>query len=140
MYPTAELAMLKKKLKKTRGPFFGRFGGLNPLQLAVIPSILAGENVIVSSPAASGKTEAAFAPLVERLETNQAQLGILYVAPTRALVNNIYYRLKDVLKMCGVGSAVRTGERREYSIKKPEQVLFTTPESLDEDIKSHYSG
>ncbi len=131
MYPKVKLAMLKKKLNKTRGPFFGRFGGLNPLQLAVIPSILAGENVIVSSPAASGKTEAAFAPLVERLETNQAQLGILYVAPTRALVNNIYYRLKDVLKMCGVGSAVRTGERREYSIKKPEQVLFTTPESLD---------
>ena len=93
----ADLARLKKKLKKTWGPFFSRFGGINSLQLQVIPSILAGENIIVASPAASGKTEAAFAPLVERLETNQSQLSILYVAPTRALVNNIYYRLKDVL-------------------------------------------
>lgn len=130
---TAELLSLKKRLRKTWSPFFGRFGKLNSVQLAAIPYILAGENVIISSPAASGKTEAAFAPIVERLDRigTDAGLNLLYVAPTRALVNNIYYRLKGVMERCGLRVAVRTGDRPEYSIKKPEQVLFTTPESLD---------
>ncbi|OGW17561.1 MAG: hypothetical protein A3G93_01300 [Nitrospinae bacterium RIFCSPLOWO2_12_FULL_45_22] len=133
MHSTAELFSLKKKLRKTWSPFFSRFGRLNPIQLAAIPCILAGENVIISSPAASGKTEAAFAPLVERLEGSGTDTGlnILYVAPTRALVNNIYYRLKDILERCGLRAAMRTGDRPEYSVRKPEQVLFTTPESLD---------
>jgi len=133
MKQAEELSRLKQGLPRTWAPFFGRFGRLNPLQMAVIPRILAGENVIVSSPAATGKTEAAFAPLVERLEGKAAGTGvlILYVSPTRALVNDIYVRLNAVLERCGLQAAVRTGDRPEYSIKRPEQVLFTTPESLD---------
>ncbi|MGA1844009.1 MAG: helicase-related protein, partial [bacterium] len=40
-------------------------------------------------------------------------------------------RLDAVLERCGLRAAVRTGDRPEYSLKRPEQVLFTTPESLD---------
>ncbi len=124
---------LKNKLRKTWFPFFGRFGKLNEVQSATIPYLLAGQNIIISSPTASGKTEAVFAPLVENLQGSEGLSGpyILYLAPTRALVNNISYRLKDILQACGLRAAVRTGDRPEYTIKKPEQVLFTTPESFD---------
>lgn len=139
MYPEAETTHIKNKLRKTWVPFFGRFGKLNEVQLASIPYLLSGENVIISSPTASGKTEAVFAPLVETFQGSGAVMGphILYLAPTRALVNNIYYRLKDILMACGLRAAVRTGDRPEYSIKKPEQVLFTTPESLDSMLCRH---
>ncbi len=123
----------KKKLKKTWGSFFARFGKLNPVQIAVIPPLLEGKNVIICSPTASGKTEAVFAPIIERIQPVKEEIGLhlLYVAPTRALVNNIYYRLESVIKMCGMKIAIRTGDRREYSMKKPEHLLLTTPESLD---------
>jgi ATP-dependent Lhr-like helicase len=139
MHPREEFLNIKKRLKRTWGPFFGRFGSLNPIQLAVIPHILSGENVIIASPTASGKTEAVFAPLVERIHENGAERGlkILYISPTRALVNNIYIRLKDILKQCGLQAAVRTGDRPEFSTKEPEHVLFTTPESLDSILCRH---
>lgn len=139
MGPFEEFLSIKKQLKKTWSPFFGRFGRLNPVQLAVIPHILAGENVIIASPTASGKTEAVFAPLVERIHERviERNLTILYISPTRALVNNIYVRLKDVLNQCGLQVAVRTGDRPEFSIKEPEHVLFTTPESLDSMLCRH---
>jgi ATP-dependent Lhr-like helicase len=133
MYPREEFLSIKKRLKRAWSPFFGRFGSLNPIQLAVIPHVLRGENVIIASPTASGKTEAVFAPLVERIHESGAERGltILYISPTRALVNNIYTRLNGILKQCGLLAAVKTGDRPEFSIKEPEHVLFTTPESLD---------
>jgi ATP-dependent Lhr-like helicase len=133
MISPLEILNLKKTLRNVWHPFFGRFGRINPIQIAVIPHILTGKNVILSSPAASGKTEAIFAPLVERLicQGFKEGLQILYLAPTRALVNNIYYRLKDALRECGLSASIRTGDYPRYSLKHPEQVLFTTPESFD---------
>ena len=58
---------IKKQLKKTWPSFFGRFGRLLPVQIETIPLILAGQNTIISSPTASGKTEAVIAPIAEIL-------------------------------------------------------------------------
>ncbi len=57
---------LKSALPRTWGAFFGRHGNFTPAQLAAIPPLLAGENVLLCAPTASGKTEAALAPLIER--------------------------------------------------------------------------
>lgn len=139
MHPREEFLNIKKRLKRTWGPFFGRFGNLNPVQLAAIPHILEGENVIIASPTASGKTEAVFAPLVERIHETGAEKGlsILYISPTRALVNNIHARLSCILKECELRAAVKTGDRPEFSSKDPEHVLFTTPESFDSMLCRH---
>jgi ATP-dependent Lhr-like helicase len=80
---------IKTALNRTWMPFFSRFGNFLPIQELTIPHILNHENVVVISPAASGKTEAVIAPLVEHmLGDNQRQslnaLKILYVSPTRA--------------------------------------------------------
>src|SRR4051794_35820726 len=80
-------------LARTWDPFFARFGRLTAPQRDAIPPILAGSDVLLCAATASGKTEAACAPLVERYIGRAAPWTILYVSPTRALVNDLYERL-----------------------------------------------
>jgi len=55
------------------------FTGLPPVQ----------ENVVVLAPTAGGKTEAAFFPLLSRMDAEDWRtVSVVYVAPTRALINN----------------------------------------------------
>lgn len=123
------LPSIKTQLKHSWFPFFGRFGTLTPVQIATIPHLLAGKNTIVSSPSASGKTEAIMAPLIEKV-IGEKELSLLYIAPTRALVNDLFYRLKEILMACGLKSTARTGDRPNIPIVLPN-ILFTTPESFD---------
>ena len=120
---------IKRGLRHSWFPFFGRFGTLTPVQMATIPKLLEGKNVIVSSPAASGKTEAVLAPLVERI-LGKKGLNLLYIAPTRALVNDLFHRLKETLMACNLKGIARTGDRPNMPSVLPN-VLFTTPESFD---------
>ena len=91
-----------------------------------------GKNAIGVSPAASGKTEAALTPIVERvLSAGEKPLSILYVAPTRALINDIAKRIAQPLASVGLSLSVRTGDRHELRTTCPENVLITTPESFD---------
>ncbi|MFN3978881.1 MAG: DEAD/DEAH box helicase, partial [Caldilinea sp.] len=64
MTPTP--STLKSRLPRTWSPFFARHGAFTPAQLAAIPPLLDGHNVMLCAPTASGKTEAALAPLIER--------------------------------------------------------------------------
>ncbi len=131
---------LKRKLKKTWTSFFGRYGKLNLIQLKTIPVVLKGENAIIISPMASGKTEAVIAPIVENMLKKQLKdLFTLYISPTRALVNDMYYRLKDPLEELGVSITVKTGDKPQFNPKKPSNFLLTTPESLDSLICRHRS-
>ena len=123
---------IKKLLKRVYTPFFGSFGRLTPIQSALIPPLMEGKNAVGVSPAASGKTEAALAPIVERvLAAGEKPLSILYVAPTRALINDIEKRISQPLASVGLSLSVRTGDRHELRTIYPENVLITTPESLD---------
>ena len=123
---------LKNKLKRTWITFFGRFGKLLPIQEKTIPLILKGKNAIIISSTASGKTEAVVAPLIERcLKENWEGLSILYISPTRALVNDMYYRLKEQLKELNISLSSKTGDKPQFNPNKLPNFLITTPESLD---------
>jgi ATP-dependent Lhr-like helicase len=125
-------AEIKMLLKRTYGPFFGSFGRMTPIQSALIPPLMKGKNAVGVSPPASGKTEAALGPMVERVLTIGVRpLSILYVAPTRALINDIEKRIRGPLGSVGLSLSVRTGDRPELRTTRPENVLLTTPESLD---------
>ncbi|MFZ4850774.1 MAG: DEAD/DEAH box helicase [Caldilinea sp.] len=129
-----EYKLIKACLPRTWSPFFARHGNFTPAQAAAIPLLLAGQNVMLCAPTASGKTEAALAPLIERYlapERQTMQLTLLYLLPTRALVNDIAGRLTAPLDRLRVRLAVKTRDRDDFDPRRPASILLTTPESLD---------
>ena len=52
------------------------------------------ENVLLTASTASGKTEAAFFPILTLLDETPSQtVGVLYIAPLKALINDQFGRL-----------------------------------------------
>ena len=125
---------LKARLPRTWPAFFERHGNFTAVQVAVIPAVLDGQNVIVGAATASGKTEAVVAPLIERYcspDRSHRGLQILYITPTKALVNDIAARLGPPLESLGLSRGVRTYDVSTFRPKRPANLLITTPESAD---------
>lgn len=120
---------IARRLPRAWPAFFEIFGRLTPVQREGIPVILEGKDALVISATASGKTEAACAPLIERHMGSDEPWTILYISPTRALVNDLYARLWQPLHRLSLSVKRRTGDHRE----RPggAHVLLTTPESFD---------
>ena len=57
----------------------------SPIQLAAIPILLAGGDIIGMAQTGTGKTAAFALPLLSRLDIKQADPQILVLAPTREL-------------------------------------------------------
>jgi ATP-dependent Lhr-like helicase len=114
--------------------FYGRFTQLRPIQAAAIEPLVNGENVVLSSSTGSGKTEAVAAPLVSRYWEAAAQSGalfLIYIAPTKALVNDLEKRLSPPMQFMGLRVGVRHGDRDDLVAGSKPAILITTPESLD---------
>jgi ATP-dependent Lhr-like helicase len=110
----------------------GRFPALRPSQRAAISPVFSGKSVILSCATASGKTEAVLAPLIARIAaTNPTRdvPALVAIAPTRALVNDLYCRLQGPLARLGLSCARQSSDHRAAMANA--FVLVTTPESLD---------
>lgn len=93
-------------------------------------------HLLIASGTASGKTEAAFFPaLTELYERPSASVGILYIAPLKALINDQFTRLNDLLREGSVpvwhwhGDVPQADKTR--LMQNPSGVLQITPESLE---------
>ena len=108
-----------------RNPFSG--------QSMVMPEIVKGKNVLFAAPTASGKTEAAIAPLYQRhVSFTRKFLSTIYIAPTKALANDLYDRLMGYLGTQSLGLVARyTGDHHEFSTQEGVFCLIVTPEALD---------
>lgn len=110
---------------------------LRPLQTAAAQVIFAtNDNLLLSASTASGKTEAAFFPILTDLAENPADsIACLYIAPLKALINDQYDRLKDICEDSDVpvwryhGDVSASQKRKMF--KRPQGVLQITPESLE---------
>jgi len=114
--------------------FYGRFHTLREVQEAAIEPLVSGRNVVLSAGTGSGKTEAVVAPLVSRYWREAARAGelfLLYIAPTKALVNDLEKRLFGPLYSLGLKIGVRHGDHDDLLSGATPNVLITTPESLD---------
>lgn len=112
------------------------FSELRPVQELAIPPVLEGKNCVVLAPTAGGKTEAAFFPLLSRMDAEDWRpVSVIYVSPLRALINNQEPRLAQYAELIGRRAFrwhgdVKTAERRAF-INDPSDILLTTPESLE---------
>lgn len=129
----SDISQLRCMMPNAWSLFFHRRGP-RPIQEQAIPHILKGESVFLTAPTASGKTEAAIAPLYQRhVSFKRSDLSVLYVAPTKALVNDIYYRLSDYLGAGRESTGVcrYTGDHHDFKEPAGAFVLVATPEALD---------
>jgi ATP-dependent helicase Lhr and Lhr-like helicase len=127
-------------LPHTFDAFLSRFGRLTAIQELSLEPLLNGKNCVLAAATASGKTEAALAPLLERYQqqrfkTNSnkqtSTIKFLYVVPTRALARDIARRIEQPLQKLAIGMAVKTGDEPSLKPNRPPEFLITTPESLD---------
>ncbi|RXZ81705.1 DEAD/DEAH box helicase [Paenibacillaceae bacterium] len=93
-------------------------------------------HMIIASGTASGKTEAALFPTLTELISYPARtVGILYVSPLKALINDQFQRLNDLLLEANIQVWAWHGDvaqsQKERLLRKPSGVLQITPESLE---------
>jgi ATP-dependent Lhr-like helicase len=121
--------------RRVASAFYGRFSSLRPVQEGAIEPIITGKNIILSSGTGSGKTEAVLAPLVNRYYNDffaHDQPIILYIAPTKALVNDLEKRIYSILSTSlNIRVGIRHGDHDDLVSGRPPHVLITTPESLE---------
>ncbi|MEJ2358894.1 MAG: DEAD/DEAH box helicase, partial [Deinococcales bacterium] len=130
--------------------FLDAVGEPTPVQEAAWPVIAAGEHALITAPTGSGKTLTAFLLALDRLVTGAWQPGrtrVLYVSPLRALNNDIRRNLlvplaglRRTFEAAGVpfpelSVSTRSGDtpqsERRRMLKRPPEILITTPESLN---------
>jgi ATP-dependent Lhr-like helicase len=132
--------------------FAASFPEPTPPQVAGWPRILAGEHTLICAPTGSGKTLAAFLSSIDRLTSTPTpterthRTRVLYISPLRALAFDIEKNLRAPLKGIELAAerlgvpfvvpevAMRTGDTsasdRQRLIRRPPDLLITTPESL----------
>ena len=110
---------------------------LRPIQLAAAKTIFSTDhNLLLTSSTASGKTEAAFFPVLAKIYNAPKEgVSVLYVAPLKSLINDQFGRMREVLAQSGIrvthwhGDVARSQKKK--LLEKPEGILQITPESLE---------
>lgn len=109
---------------------------LRPLQKASIEPVRSGADCLLIAPTAGGKTEAVAFPVLSRMVDEGWQgLSVIYVAPLKALLNNLLPRLEQYTGWLGRRVALWHGDvgdrERRRILSDPPDILLTTPESLE---------
>lgn len=107
------------------------------VQDKTIPVIInTGKDVVISSGTASGKTEAAFLPILSIVEkTATKELNVLYISPLKALINNQFERIEKLCQESYIPihrwHGDISGSRKKKLIDNPAGILQITPESIE---------
>ena len=110
---------------------------LRAIQVAAADAIFnTDDNVLLTASTASGKTEAAFFPIITLFSENPpSSVGCIYIGPLKALINDQFTRLTDLCEEADIpvwhwhGDVAQSHKSR--LIKKPSGILQITPESLE---------
>lgn len=94
------------------------------------------DNVLLSASTASGKTEAAFFPILTLFSEDMPKsVGAIYIGPLKALINDQFLRLNDLCREADIpvwhwhGDVAQS--RKNRLLKNPSGILQITPESLE---------
>lgn len=130
--------------------FTQQLGQPTQAQRLAWPAIAAGQHVLLTAPTGSGKTLAAFLCAIHQLASGGWETGrtrVVYVSPLRALNNDIQRNLLGPLAALrqrfeaadqpwpGIQVLTRSsdtpGSERQRMVRRPPEILVTTPESLN---------
>ncbi len=110
---------------------------LRAIQVAAAEAIFCtDDNLLLSAATASGKTEAAFFPILTLFTENRpSSVGALYIGPLKALINDQFMRLNDLCREAHIPVWHWHGDvgqsRKNKLLKNPSGILQITPESLE---------
>ncbi|MBS1595606.1 MAG: DEAD/DEAH box helicase [Bacteroidetes bacterium] len=113
-----------------------RWDSLRPIQVAAISRIIGTDsNYILASRTASGKTEAAFLPILSKVNFNEKGAQVLYISPLIALINDQFTRVENLCKNLDVEVTKWHGEasksEKNKLVANPRGIVLITPESLE---------
>ncbi len=133
----------------TRAWFESTFSGPTDVQARSWPVIAAGRHALITAPTGSGKTLTAFLWALDAFASGRYEAGatrVLYLSPLKALNNDIQRNLLEPLdalreRFDAAGDSfppirvqVRSGDTssgdRQRMLRRPPEILITTPESL----------
>jgi ATP-dependent Lhr-like helicase len=110
---------------------------LRPIQAEACQVIFNTDNhLLIAAGTASGKTEAAFLPVLTLLHENPPNsVGTVYIGPIKALINDQFDRLNDLLQYAEIPVWAWHGDitqnRKKKLLNHPRGILQITPESLE---------
>lgn len=110
---------------------------LREVQLQAAKTLFETQNdLLLTSSTASGKTEAAFFPVLSMLyETPPQSIGVLYIAPLKSLINDQFSRIDELLEESGIKVTHWHGDvaqsHKKQLLQNPKGILQITPESLE---------
>ncbi|MED1672251.1 DEAD/DEAH box helicase [Pallidibacillus thermolactis] len=114
-----------------------RWEEFTPIQDMAIPAIIKSDSdIIISSGTASGKTEAAFLPIITMIEKEaEKYLKVIYISPLKALINNQFERIISLCEYTNIPihrwhGDVSHSQKKKF-IQNPTGILQITPESIE---------
>lgn len=115
--------------------FGEKFPSYTPIQEKAIPIISSGKDTLIIAPPGSGKTEAAFLPILDGIHSAGAMpIALLYITPLRSLNRDMVERLRLWAGKLGIRVSVRHGDtsqaERAFQSRHPAHIFITTPETL----------
>lgn len=110
---------------------------LSPVQVSAAEIIFStSDNLLLPSQTASGKTEAAFFPILSEFYDDMPHsIGALYIAPLKSLINDQFLRISELCDESGIPVYHWHGDvaasHKQKALKNPRGILQITPESLE---------
>lgn len=135
--------------------FCAKYDNPTDIQIKAWPIIASGQHTLVCAPTGTGKTLTAFLWAINQLVTGSWETGtvrVLYISPLKALNTDIRENLlapldelqkqflSEKIQIPEIRIQTRSGDtspsERRIMIKRPPEILITTPESLNLIISS----
>jgi len=96
-----------------------------------IHHIVSGNNVVITAPTASGKTEAFVVPIIERISSSNSTFTIqaIFVYPTKSLSRDQFPKIKEFADRMDIRCAVFDGDTKQIErteiLATPPQIIIT---------------